>query len=786
VNGEGSDGILGEDEITGRLYDVQEEEEITRPGNTKDILKDFWSDSPLLVISFVMIAAIAAGLEYGGHSTLASVAVTGLLLPILGYVLQQLDTVAQTIQRKFLYPRKEWTGAYQRIFDSIIEETDAEKIVITVDNLDRCESSTAYDVLVSLKTFLEDDQCIYLIPCDDEALESHLKTINQEDFFREVKSEREFLRKFFQTHLRIPPFQKEDVEKYAHDQNQELSDELGEETIDIIVNAYFENPRRIKHAINRLVTLRSIAREREKEDLLTEGRITGNMPFLAKLSILEEEYPEFYKQLVEDPYLIDDINLYFQNELSDSDKKDRVEEILGAEERAETRLEAFLSSTQRVTTQNIRSFLNLSDQPYSSGLEDFDDVMRYLKTGQQSELLDRIKDRREKGDSFAQYCNAIDDELRTYRTRRRDQPMYAIINSLVTVFENLEKDEQGAIARVVGKYLTRDPGREFVDFLDVHSTFPVIIQMPSYHSKILFERFADRLSSKDGLNQTVLNTFIDHADEIPPSAVSKLSENITGLEDDALTDSLRLLGESDAAQNQLLTDEIIDRSISLVEIDNSDNEYVLTGLYGYFDANAGIEKRSKYVDKLFELREEYSGNQSNQIDQSLSKHLDTLSPELTQETAETVFNEVKQLLKEQNNEDVDLVKSCLRFYNSLPENARTDFRQWISNLFKQWHPNKVREIFEFAVNSEIPVLQTEEEVDAFLSRIPNQINDDSFVIDQVIPRVSTDFDSKVVEKTCSLIRNNNNNQRRIGLRIIKEHSDRLVGEFGSVIDACSH
>ncbi|WP_081605212.1 KAP family P-loop NTPase fold protein [Haloferax gibbonsii] len=471
VNGEGSEGILGEDEITGRLYDVQEEEEISKQGNPVDVIKNFWNDSPLLAISFIAIAGAAALLEYGGYSAVASVFVTGLLLPILGYVLQQLDTVAQTIQRKFLYPRKEWTGAYQRIFDSIIQETEAEKVIITVDNLDRCESSTVYDVLVSLKTFLEDERCIYLIPCDDEALESHLKAINEDDFFGDTRNEREFLRKFFQTHLRIPPFQKEDVEKYAHEQNEELSDTLDEEAVDIIVNAYFENPRRIKHAINRLVTLRSIARERENGGILTEGRITSDMPFLAKISIIEEEYPEFHKQLVEDPYLLDDINSYFKKELTDDEKEKRVEDILEVDENEpkESRLKSFLSSTQRVTTANIRPFLNLSDQSYSSGLEDFDEVMRFLKTGQQSELLDRIKDIREKGGSFDQYCDAIDDELQTYQSISRDQPMYAIINSLVNVFDRLEEEEQNEVSRVVGRYLTREPGRQFLKYLDASS-----------------------------------------------------------------------------------------------------------------------------------------------------------------------------------------------------------------------------------------------------------------------------------------------------------------------------
>ncbi|ELZ80155.1 KAP P-loop domain protein [Haloferax gibbonsii ATCC 33959] len=195
------------------------------------------------------------------------------------------------------------------------------------------------------------------------------------------------------------------------------------------------------------------------------------MPFLAKISIIEEEYPEFHKQLVEDPYLLDDINSYFKKELTDDEKEKRVEDILEVDENEpkESRLKSFLSSTQRVTTANIRPFLNLSDQSYSSGLEDFDEVMRFLKTGQQSELLDRIKDIREKGGSFDQYCDAIDDELQTYQSISRDQPMYAIINSLVNVFDRLEEEEQNEVSRVVGRYLTREPGRQFLKYLDASS-----------------------------------------------------------------------------------------------------------------------------------------------------------------------------------------------------------------------------------------------------------------------------------------------------------------------------
>jgi hypothetical protein len=786
VEGEGSDGTLGEEEITGRLYDVEEEESITKETRPQQIIKNFWNDSPILAIAFVGIAIAALAANYFGFPAVAAFLSTGLLLPILGYILQQLDTVTETVQRKFLYPRKEWTGAHQDIFNSIIKEADADKVVITIDNLDRCESSTVYNVLVSLKTFLEDERCIYLIPCDDEALESHLEAISEEDFFGEARSEREFLRKFFQTHIRIPPFQREDVEGYAHEQNQELSDELDEEAVDIIVNAYFENPRRIKHAINRLVTLRNIAREREDGGHLNEGRVTGNMPFLAKVSILEEEFPDFYQELSEDPYLLDDINSYFQDELRDSDKEKRVEKILEVNGRRESRLEAFLSSTQRVTTDNIRSFLNLSEQSYSSNLPDFDDVMRFLKTGQHSELLDRLDDIRNNGGSFDQYSDAIEDELRKYRSISRDQPMYAIINSLVQIFEDLEEDEQTAVAKVAGKYLTRDPGREFIDYLDAGTIFPVLIQMPDFRSERIFEQYANRVNSDDGLEESVLKAFIEHAEDIPSSVVDELAENVQELRDDNLREALRMLGDSDQAKEYLVTPSIIRVSTSVLEVDDGKNEYVQTAVYDRFDDVAGAEERSKYVEDLLRLREDYSGNQANQMNQSLARILNGIEPELTEKTADKVFSTVRELLDQQNSENVELVEACLLFFDSLPEASQDDFREWISTIFGQWNQQNLKRVFQSAVDSDFGVFETREEVNQFLSRIPNHINNESFIVQEVIPAIPPTFDEEVVEKTCELVRLNNNNRRRIGLKIIEKHPERLREGFNQVIDACGH
>ncbi|XVH33802.1 KAP family P-loop NTPase fold protein (plasmid) [Haloferacaceae archaeon DSL9] len=784
VNGEDSDGVLGEDEITGRLYDVEEDEQVTRSSSPREIISAFWSDSPLLVIAFVGLALAGVALEYGGYSAAASVVLTGLLLPVLGYILQQLDTVAQTIQRKFLYPRKEWTGAYQRIFESIIQESEAEKVVISVDNLDRCESDTVYDVLVSLKTFLEDDRCIYLIPCDDEALESHLKAINEDGYFGDTRSEREFLRKFFQTHMRIPPFQTEDVENYAQEQNEKLSDPFDEETVDIIVNAYFENPRRIKSAINRLVTLRKIAEEREAEGILNRGRITKETPFLAKISILEEEFSDFYRQLVDDPYLLDDVNSYFNDDLEDEGKQERIENILNVDGPGESRLESFLSSTQRVTAPNIRPFLNLAEQSYSSGLDDLDDVLRYLKTGQQSELQEQIKDIRERSQSFAQYCDAIDDELQTYRSNGREQPMYSITRSLVSVFSVLEEEEQKEVAQVVGKYMVSNPVRKDLPHLNAQSVFPMLLLMPTRHSHRLFTRFAELVKSEDGLNEGVLEAFITHADKIPSRAISTLSTSITDLRDDSLSTALKSIADSSEAKHHLITAEIIEMAASLVEMEDNKNEYTKTVEYGQFDDIADVEGRSSYVEKLLELRDDYRGNQADQIDQSLARELMAVGSMVSESTAENVFQTIKELLDVKDNERVVLVEALLHFYESFSEETWSEVQQLIGDLYRKWNPQNVREIYEFAAENKIPVFESEKEVDAFLSRIPSHLNNEDFIVDEVIPRISSEYDSKIVKKADELIRNNNNNHRNIGLSIIDKHPGRLEGEWGSIIEQC--
>jgi predicted HTH domain antitoxin len=76
------------------------------------------------------------------------------------------------------------------MLNDLMEKTEYDQVIISVDNLDRCESDTVYDVLVSLKTFMGNDRCLYVIPCDDEALLSHIQSIDRGEYFEENENAR--------------------------------------------------------------------------------------------------------------------------------------------------------------------------------------------------------------------------------------------------------------------------------------------------------------------------------------------------------------------------------------------------------------------------------------------------------------------------------------------------------------------------------------------------------------------------------------------------------------------
>ena len=70
-----------------------------------------------------------------------------------------------------------------------------------------------------------------------------------------------------------------------------------QDVLQVIVNAFTENPRSIKQFLNNLTAQFLAAQEREKAGIIGEGEVTKSDGFLAKLLVIRQEYPSFYQEL---------------------------------------------------------------------------------------------------------------------------------------------------------------------------------------------------------------------------------------------------------------------------------------------------------------------------------------------------------------------------------------------------------------------------------------------------------------------------------------------------------
>lgn len=266
---------------------------------------------------------------------------------ITTFLQRDIKYIINADQKSLTYKSIESPEQFEAKFEEILKHAKGKKVVILIDNLDRCSHKKATELLSTIKTFLEvpkyKAECIFVIPCDDDAIKKHLESIYGGDSYTKEKSNvfdpDEFLRKFFNAYVRIPDF----IDTELQDYTEELLKETGAKKLDnsevayVITVAFRDNPRQIKQFINTLLSHYLLAQEREecqKPLIVKKGTITDNIGFLTKLLVIRHKFPEAYKKIKEER-----LNSTEINKLSPDDSD----------------LKEFLNSTSPIPKRRIRS-----------------------------------------------------------------------------------------------------------------------------------------------------------------------------------------------------------------------------------------------------------------------------------------------------------------------------------------------------------------------------------------------------------------------------------------------
>ena len=191
---------------------------------------------------------------------------------------------------KLIFPEQ-----FETEFSALIKSAalKGKRAVIAIDDIDRCEPKVVQDILISTKNFIGQENCFFVVPCDDRTIVEVFTEPNQKQGYKD-----ESLRKYFNVGLRIPPITSTDLVDFANTMARKTG--IPEGVVQVAVLANCRDARKMKHFLNSLAMKYQIGKARESADLMPKI-VDDNLLELAKAVLIEDAYPDLFAKIVENP-----------------------------------------------------------------------------------------------------------------------------------------------------------------------------------------------------------------------------------------------------------------------------------------------------------------------------------------------------------------------------------------------------------------------------------------------------------------------------------------------------
>jgi formylglycine-generating enzyme required for sulfatase activity len=275
------------------------------------------------------------------------------------------------------------------------------RLVVFVDDLDRCLPEKAIEVLEAIKLFVDVPGCIFVLGLDPDVITRGIE-IKYRDFNKSQDAQinnpingARYLEKIIQLPFQIPLIDPGGMETFI----RSLSTEWPHEECPKIFDAGLgDNPRQIKRTVNMFLMLWKLADKRKLHKIIKPLR-------LAKVVAIQSAYPELYGLLREEPRYLKDLEKYYRAESSTRDHKannleDSSAKLDGASEPTENEVyeipPALSPFTGRRTVRELLS-LNLTetreayfDDLTSDEIRHYFSLTRRAETSQSVQMLEGV------------------------------------------------------------------------------------------------------------------------------------------------------------------------------------------------------------------------------------------------------------------------------------------------------------------------------------------------------------------------------------------------------------
>ncbi len=230
------------------------------------------------------------------------------------------NELLESVQRKKkvdFIERVQFMEQFQHKFEMIVENYHRNKrVVIFIDDLDRCLPEKAIEILESIKLFLDVEHCIIVLGIDERVISKSME-VKYKDFLigenKEIPiSGVNYLEKFIQLGFKLPMISNKNIEEYIY--NLKVPD-FYKPFLEMIIIGVENNPRKIKRFFNVIELHRKLAYSLEEitESLKESENIKNRFnALLIEWQIISQHNPDFQKVVESNPEILSILHEYLK------------------------------------------------------------------------------------------------------------------------------------------------------------------------------------------------------------------------------------------------------------------------------------------------------------------------------------------------------------------------------------------------------------------------------------------------------------------------------------------
>ncbi|MGH3427278.1 MAG: P-loop NTPase fold protein, partial [Mycobacteriales bacterium] len=248
---------------------------------------------------------------------------------------------------------------FERVFEELLKEAlgddDGARLIVWIDELDRCNPGQVVSALETIRTFLEVKRCVFVVTADQKVLEKALDEAPRQATPADVTNPYystggAYLDKIFQYQMTLPPVLSRSLTSFARTLIEDRPGawtliESKADVVSVLIPTHVRSPRRVKVLLNSFLSTYRLALRRAEEGKL-DGDVRNRAAEIAKLVCLRVEFPIFAAELRADPSLFERVTaaLIAERDFVEDPDSDQSEET-GSEPEEPTLASPFTSGS---------------------------------------------------------------------------------------------------------------------------------------------------------------------------------------------------------------------------------------------------------------------------------------------------------------------------------------------------------------------------------------------------------------------------------------------------------